>query len=192
MTADPGHHLAEVRVDGLLVPTTDSYTFTNVQADHTISALFVSDRMLPVFRFYNLLNGSHFFTASQAERDTVAAKWPNVWAYEGVAYSVNLDNPANADPLYRFYNPGRGTHFYTASLAERDMVIATWPSVFTYEGIAYNVSAAPAPETMAVYRFYNVRSGSHFYTASAAERDHVIATWPDIFTYEGPAFYVGY
>jgi len=192
MTADPGSHLAELRVDGSLVPTSASYTFTNVQADHTISALFVSDRMLPIFRFYNLRNGSHFFTASQVERDTVVATWPDVWAYEGVAYSVNLDNVANVDPLYRFYNRTRSTHFYTASVAERDMVIATWPGVFTYEGIAYNVSAVPAPKTMEVYRFYNVRSGSHFYTTSVAERDNVIATWPSVFVYEGPAFYVGY
>lgn len=192
MTADPGFHLAELRVDGSLVPTASSYTFTDIQADHTISALFVSDRMLPIFRFYNLRNGSHFFTASQAERDTVVATWPDVWSYEGVAYSVNLDNAANIHPLYRFYNRARSTHFYTASAAERDMVIATWPDVFTYEGIAYNVSAVPAPKTMEVYRFYNVRSGSHFYTTSVAERDNVIAAWPSVFVYEGPAFYVGY
>ena len=52
-------------------------------------------------------------------------------------------------------------------------------------------SAIPEPN-VTVYRFYNVRSGSHFYTTSVAERDNVIATWPTIFTYEGPAFYVGY
>ncbi|MDO8848874.1 MAG: multicopper oxidase domain-containing protein [Coriobacteriia bacterium] len=192
MTADPGYHLSELRIDGALVPTASTYTFTNVQADHTIAATFVSDRMLPIYRFYNLLNGSHFYTASQDERDMVVVTWPGVWAYEGVAYSVNLDNPANDDPLYRFYNRLRGTHFYTASLEERDMVIATWPDVFTYEGIAYNISATEAVDTMPVYRFYNVRTGSHFYTASAGERDTVIATWPGIFTYEGVAFYVGY
>lgn len=192
MTADPGFHLSEVLVDGALVTTAASYTFTNVQADHTISATFSSDRLMPVYRFYNLVNGSHFFTASQGERDVVAATQAAVWKYEGVAYSVNLDNPANVDPLYRFYNRVRNTHFYTASSAERDMVIATWPGVFTYEGVAYNVSTSAAANTMPIYRFYNVRTGSHFYTASDAERDMVIATWPDLFTYEGTAFHVGY
>ena len=50
-------------------------------------------------------------------------------------------------------------------------------------------SAIPAP-TQAIYRFYNQSTGAHFYTASAAERDHVMATWPELFTYEGPAFFV--
>ncbi len=192
MTPNPGFHLSEVRVDGALVPTTNTYTFTNVQAAHTISATFVSDRMMPVYRFYNLVNGSHFYTASVAERDHVAATWPTILAYEGVAYSVNLDNPANADPLYRFYRPANGTHFYTASLAERDHIMATWPGVLNYEGIAYNVSAVERPNTVPVYRFFNVVSGSHFYTISVAERDHVIATWPGIFNYEGVAFHVGF
>jgi FtsP/CotA-like multicopper oxidase with cupredoxin domain len=192
MTPNPGYHLSELRIDGALVATTSTYTFTNVQGDHTIAATFTSDRMLPVYRFYNLVNGSHFYTASASERDMVAATWPNVWSYEGTAYSVNLDNPANKDPLYRFYNKVRTTHFYTASAQEADMVKATWPDVFTYEGVAYNVSAGPAANTVPVYRFYNVKSGSHFYTISGQERDHVMATWPDIFSYEGVAFYVGY
>lgn len=40
----------------------------------------------------------------------------------------------------------------------------------------------------AVYRFYNVQTGAHFYTNSAAERDYVIATLP-AFQYENVAFY---
>ena len=40
----------------------------------------------------------------------------------------------------------------------------------------------------AVYRFYNVKTGAHFYTASAGERDFVIQTYPD-FQYENVAFY---
>lgn len=40
----------------------------------------------------------------------------------------------------------------------------------------------------AVYRFYNIRSGAHFYTVSADERDYVIRTYKD-FQYENVAFY---
>ena len=38
-----------------------------------------------------------------------------------------------------------------------------------------------------VYRFFNQATGTHFYTIVAAERDHVIGTYPQ-FAYEGPAF----
>ena len=41
--------------------------------------------------------------------------------------------------------------------------------------------------TSPVYRFYNQQTGTHFYTIVVAERDHVIATYPQ-FVYEGPAF----
>src|SRR4029079_1250129 len=41
----------------------------------------------------------------------------------------------------------------------------------------------------AVFRFFNKTTGSHFYTASAVERDKVIATYA-AFVCEGAAFYV--
>jgi len=146
-------------------------------------------RKLPVFRFYNKLNNTHFFTDSATERDHVIATWPGVYDYEGIAYytSPNLD----VQPLYRFYNLRSGSHFYTASAGERNHVLATWPTIFHYDGPTYAVSPAPDLGKLPVYRFYNVTNGSHFYTASERERDHVIATWPRIYSYEGPAFWIG-
>src|SRR5450631_1994080 len=46
----------------------------------------------------------------------------------------------------------------------------------------------PAGILEPVFRFYNTQTGAHFYTASATERDHVLATWPQ-FLYEGTAFF---
>ena len=143
----------------------------------------------PVYRFYNPGAGTHFFTSSAAERDHVIATWPGVFTYEGPAYSVNPHN--NKQPLYRFYKPSSSSHFYTASTAERDHVLATWPHIYQYDGPTYTVTPSAETAKLPVYRFYNVRNGSHFYTASATERDHVIATWPGIYSYEGPAFWLG-
>ena len=42
-------------------------------------------------------------------------------------------------------------------------------------------------ERSPVYRFWS--GTSHFYTISEADKAYVIATWPDIWTYEGAAFY---
>ena len=46
----------------------------------------------------------------------------------------------------------------------------------------------PTPTLISVYRFYNRRTGAHFYTASEAEKTSVIGhtDWP--FTYEGVAY----
>lgn len=145
--------------------------------------------MIPVFRFYNVRSGSHFYTASVQERDLIMARWPNLYTYEGVAYQLNPAN--NPDPLFRFFNVRNGSHFYTASVQERDLVIAQWPTTYRYEGIAYYVQQTPVEPTLPIFRFYNVRNGTHFYTASVQERDTVIATWPTIYTFEGTAFWAG-
>ena len=142
----------------------------------------------PVYRFYNVTNGTHFFTCSAKERDTVIATWPNVFNYEGVAYSI--DPACDTEQLYRFYNRVSGSHFYTPSAEEADKVLATWPDVFTYEGRTYGVSPGSGGGGDPVYRFYNRRTGSHFYTASAVERDTVAAKWGAIYQYDGVAFYV--
>lgn len=39
-----------------------------------------------------------------------------------------------------------------------------------------------------IYRFYNTKTGAHFYTSSVSERDLVITKLPE-YNYEGPAFF---
>ncbi len=50
---------------------------------------------------------------------------------------------------------------------------------------AINADFAQASD--AIYRFYNRESGTHFYTVSVAERDGVVAAFPQ-FAYEGATF----
>ncbi|MEZ5704505.1 MAG: hypothetical protein R3E56_03690 [Burkholderiaceae bacterium] len=58
---------------------------------------------------------------------------------------------------------------------------------------AKEASSAFAPKAtgdtrVAVYRFFNTATATHFYTASASERDRIVASLP-VLRYEGPAFY---
>lgn len=144
----------------------------------------------PVYRFYNTRLGTHFYTASLTERDRVIASLSHIYTFEGEAYGLNPTN--NATPLYRFYNPATGTHFYTASESEKSRVQSTLARVFQYEGPAYAVSLDSEGGTKrTVWRFYNRRTGTHFYTASAGEMSKVKSTLANIYTYEGPAYYLG-
>jgi hypothetical protein len=43
--------------------------FTNI--DYT--------NIVPVYRFYDVQNGSHFYTASESEKNNIIATWPNVY-----------------------------------------------------------------------------------------------------------------
>ena len=141
-----------------------------------------------VYRFYNHETGTHFYTTSIAERDGVVGKFPQ-FAYEGAAFAAAAAGSAGAVPVFRFYNGNTGTHFYTASVSERDGLLAYYPQ-FAYEGTAWHALAADGGDgRTAVFRFFNRNTGAHFYTASAAERDKVVATYPH-FVYEGVAFFV--
>ncbi|MGV8082752.1 MAG: hypothetical protein AB2L09_03825 [Coriobacteriia bacterium] len=151
---------------------------------------FGNPRVLPIYRFYNMKTGSHFYTASETERYTVIKKYPTVYKFEGIAYSTNTANTANSVPLYRFYNVKTGTHFYTASEDEKNSVLAKWPTIFKLEGVAYYVSSTTENATP-IYRFYNKKNGTHFYTASADEKNTVIAKWPKVYTFEGIGYYIG-
>jgi len=139
----------------------------------------------PVYRFYNKTNGTHFYTASEAEKNNIIARWPNIYKFEGFAYNVS-SLPTSAI-VYRFWN-NNGTHFYTVSEAEKNNIIARWGNTFKFEGLAYYVS--PYPTNNTVYRFYNMRNNTHFFTASASERDNIMAKWGYIYRYEGIAWFL--
>ncbi|WP_156137202.1 serine protease [Tepidimonas taiwanensis] len=139
----------------------------------------------PVYRFYNDLTRSHFFTISKTERDFVVANYPS-FRYEGIAFYAYPSKQTGVRTVYRFYNTSTGAHFYTISEAERDHVRKTYPQ-FLYEGEAWFVgdSVTGVP----LYRFYNQATGAHFYTTNQQERDFIIANYPS-YLYEGVAYYV--
>ena len=141
-----------------------------------------------VYRFFDSNYGTHFFSASASEKDSIMATRSDL-LYEGVGLqSIDpVSNDPNASPVYRFFDETYGTHFFTASASERDTVIAT-RSDLAYEGTGFiehtNQQSGDAP----VYRFFDTKYGTHFYTADATERATVIATRPDLVD-EGVGFY---
>ena len=107
----------------------------------------------------------------------------------GVTFAEQASITPQTTGVYRFFDTGDGTHFFTADPTERDQLIATRPDL-TFEGVgidAVSLSAAD-PNAEAVYRFFSTTDGTHFFTSSSTERDSVEATRPDL-TYEGVGFY---
>lgn len=110
-------------------------------------------------------------------------------AANGDAYVSKALAPLNAAArVHRFFNTLTGVHFYTISEEEKAYVQGNL-KIFQYEGPTF--LAFPRTESVLspVYRFYNKISGTHFYTISETEKNHVIATWPDIFNFEGVGWY---
>lgn len=141
----------------------------------------------PVYRFYNTLTGTHFYTSSAAERDYVSVKYPQ-FSYEGIAFYSHGSSVSGTSPVFRFYNTRTGTHFYTINPLERDNVLAAYPW-FSYEGVSWYASTTPSTGATPLYRFYNSATGTHFYTVNPNERDLVVKSYPQ-FSNEGVAYYV--
>ena len=133
------------------------------------------------YRMYRA-SGEHVYTINPDEVTLlVNAGWKN----EGVAFKVNSVASKKGTPIYRVYNKNNGgMHFYTASAAEKDMLLANgWT-----EGAVVFYGADKATG-IPVYRTYNTGSnnGEHNYTTNIAESDmNVKAGWRA----EGVAFYV--
>ena len=121
----------------------EAYAYTGSGAYSLSYSVAAASPLKPVYRFYNLRNGSHFYTASLAEKNSVQANLSDTYHYEGPAYVVNTANALNSSPLYRFYNKKNGSHFYTASLAEKNSVQANLSATYAYDGPAYNVCLTP-------------------------------------------------
>jgi len=103
----------------------------------------------------------------------------------------NLFYTPKVVPVYRFWNKKTGNdHFYTTDEAEKDKLIKTYSNVWTPEGAAFYVYEDKAKDTVPVYRFYNNKTGGHFYTTNEAEKQKLIDKYSYVWIPEGIAFYV--
>lgn len=100
--------------------------------------------------------------------------------------------------VFRFFNPSKGGHFYTADVNERNYVRDNLDN-YVYEGETYETVNPLAKaqsitgedtsvEPEEVYRFFNPSTGVHLYTTNEIERDSIIENL-DNFVYEGVKFY---
>lgn len=101
------------------------------------------------------------------------------------------DPAATPQPVFRFWSPIYHSHFYTIDPVERDHVMATWPTIWNYEGQRYEAFTTKVAGTVPLYRFWSARFGGHFYTADPSEKAHVSETYDSAtWSYEHVAYYV--
>ena len=98
-----------------------------------------SQAAAPVYRFFDVANGTHFFTASASEDATLAATRPDL-TNEGVAFYEDATQQAGDVAVYRLFDTIHGTHLYTESAAELASIVAT-RSDLSVEGIAFYAPA---------------------------------------------------
>ena len=103
-----------------------------------------------------------------------------MWAADGVLPPAP---PVSARvPLYRYWNPAIGDHFYTTNWSELGSGRYGW----NYEGIQCFVSGQTQSGLVPLYRYWNPTIGDHFYTTNWAELGSGRYGW----RYEGIQCYV--
>ena len=157
------------------------------------------DGILDIYRFFQTDKGFHFYTSSEAEKDTVQQQIDNnelSYGYEGESFAAlaeddDGDSLTGAKPVYRFFNNLTGAHLYTISETEKNS-IADNLSDYSLEGVAYYAYDEPQENTIPLYRLYNSETGTHFFTPSATEKDSTLDTLSQYSTEgeDGIAFHV--
>ena len=105
---------------------------------------------VPFYRYINTGNNQHFYTINWQEIGTMTTgQVVGPWQLEGIAaYIYNASQP-NTKPLYRYYLPSAGAHFYTISATEIGTTTTGAPGNYgyQYEGIAaYCIPSQPTAD----------------------------------------------
>ena len=157
-----------------------------------VNGISLSPHTIDVYRFFDTKTGTHFYTQDKNEDAAVLATRPDLVPEgpNGVGLSAvnSASNDPNAVPVYRFFDLTNGTHFFTASTTERDTVISTRQDLAYEPSSTFYEHVTQQAGDTAVYRFFDTRFGTHFYTDDSKERASILQTRPDL-VQEGIGFY---
>jgi hypothetical protein len=95
----------------------------------------------PIYRFYNPKSQGHFFTANEAEKNTVLANPGWGYIFEDVGFYAYSSQIGESLPVYRFYNPVSQGHFFTINEAEKNTVLANPGWGYQFEGVGFYANA---------------------------------------------------
>ena len=132
--------------------------------------LLTGQRIVATLHFSATEAGATFQLGTAADGDTTIRLVP-------------IDRPATADTLdvYRFFDATNGTQILTSNGDERNAILGTRPDLH-YEGVGFKAVDPTQADvnTVAIYRFFDTSTGTHFMTASATERDNLLSSRTDL------------
>lgn len=122
-------------------------------------------RLRPVYRFRGRLNGTYYYTASEARRYTLIRTAKKIWTYEGVSFQVDASATANTVPLYQMHNTRTHKYLYTTSSSTRDRLKKVRPLQWHYDGVVAHV-ATDTSGTAPVFKLERKTTHGVVFTAS--------------------------
>jgi hypothetical protein len=118
----------------------------------------------PLYRYYNShsLVGDHFYTIVD-RGPSIPGGAGSSWVFENIECQIFPSAQTGTTPLYRYWNPVAGDHFYTIDINELG---ASGSNGYSFEQIEGYVFATPATGSVPLYRYYHVQTADHFYTVN--------------------------
>ena len=95
---------------------------------------------VPINRFFDTANGTHFLTASAIEATELVATRPDLVFEPGSTLLEHVTPNTGDVPVFRFFDSTNGTHLFTASAGERASILLDRPDLIG-EGIAFYAPA---------------------------------------------------
>ena len=125
--------------------------------------------LVPLYRMFG--QGDHFYTTSEAEKNSVARA--GVYKDEGTEGYLAVSEAPGTTEFYRMVmnRGGAVDHFYTTSAGERQSALS---SGYRDEGVAGYIAQSQEPGTVPLFRLLGPQ-GDHFYTTSESERRSAIS-----------------
>jgi FtsP/CotA-like multicopper oxidase with cupredoxin domain len=195
ITPNPGYHVLDVLVDGGSVGTVTSYAFTNVTANHTISATFAGN--VPASISVTAPTGG----GSYVQSSSLPVSWTTntpvgsgefaVWADSGSGFYIGKFVPTNGTASYSTnlpLNVPTGTT-YSILVGYRPTVGSGAWTVFAQSSGTFTVSAPPLAIIMPTITGTYVQNSSLLvaWTTNTPVGSGEFAVWAD----SGSAFYLG-
>jgi len=147
-------------------------------------------KMLPIYRFYNSNTGEHFYTMSEAEKNSLTENSSSPIKLEGVAFYAYPDasDDKNSLPIYKFSN-SKGDFYFNPLSSTKDNLKIADQSSYNSKEIAFYAYPNAQDGTLPVYDFYNTANNEHFYTISETEKESFVKAKNSSYELEGVAFY---
>ena len=145
----------------------------------------VPPNAVPVIEYYRADSDHYFITADPNEVAFIDVHLRGVWERTGTvfyAYPAPFLAPPGVQPVCRFHAGGIiDSHFFTASAAECQFVLARWPGTWRLESSAAfwievpDADGACREGTIPIHRFFNNRQdANHRHTPDRSERRAMI------------------
>ncbi len=142
-----------------------------------------------IYRFQSNVTPGTYVFVGEAERQNINRNFADSFNEEGVAFRVGSEPGEDLEPLYRFQsNVTPGTYVFVGEDERRD-INRNFSDSFTEEGVAFYVYESGSGLGQDFSRFHNLDQPGTYTFATGAERDNILADFPN-FVDEGFAFAV--